>query len=126
VLPTVRPGSSREGYEDKGAIQTSDPLRRLAFTHFSPLAGLPDRPENYHTVTFELAPVKGGTEVALTQANLLGGEALRRRASSRLREELDDGARWAEEGGRDALTGATRSRSDVRHRPASAGGGTQS
>ena len=60
-------------YEDKGEIQTVEPQRRLTFSHFSPLAGRPDVPENYHTVTFDLAPVPGGTKVTLTQANLAGG-----------------------------------------------------
>ena len=70
---TFRGQFKGKAYEDKGAIQTSDPQRRLAFTHFSPLAGLPDQPEHYHTVTFDLAPVSFGTQVTLTQANLLGG-----------------------------------------------------
>jgi uncharacterized protein YndB with AHSA1/START domain len=70
---TFRGEFKGKSYEDKGAIQTVEPQKRLAFTHFSPLAGLPDKPENYHTVTFDLAPTKGGTKVTLTQANLLGG-----------------------------------------------------
>ena len=70
---TFRGQFKGKSYEDHGAIQTADPQRRLAFTHFSPLGGLPDQPETYHTVTFDLAAVKGGTQVTLTQANLLGG-----------------------------------------------------
>jgi len=70
---TFRGQFKGKSYEDKGAIQTAEPQRRLAFTHFSPLAGLPDQPENYHTVSFDLAPTSGGTQVTLTQANLLGG-----------------------------------------------------
>ena len=37
------------------------------------LVHAPDQPENYHTVSFDLAPASGGTKVTLTQANLLGG-----------------------------------------------------
>ena len=70
---TFRGQFKGKSYEDKGSIQTVERGKRLIFTHFSPLAGLPDQPENYHTVTFELAPVKDGTRVTLTQANLLGG-----------------------------------------------------
>ncbi|HET6981921.1 MAG TPA: SRPBCC family protein [Myxococcaceae bacterium] len=70
---TFRGQFKGKSYEDKGSIQTVEPGRRLIFTHYSPLAGLADDPENYHTVAFELAPVKGGTKVTLTQANLLGG-----------------------------------------------------
>src|SRR5437762_13678810 len=36
-------------YEDKGKILQLKPGRLLRYTHFSPLAGLPDAPENYHT-----------------------------------------------------------------------------
>ena len=56
-------------YEDKGVIKRFDPERTLQYTHFSPLAGLPDKPENYHTVTIELSDAGPGTRVVLTQDN---------------------------------------------------------
>src|SRR6202171_4644926 len=56
-------------YEDKGNIQTFDCDHRLAFTHWSPLSGMEDTPENYHVVSFDLRPANGGTEVVLTQTN---------------------------------------------------------
>jgi uncharacterized protein YndB with AHSA1/START domain len=56
-------------YEDKGVILQFEPGRVLQFSHFSPLAGLPDVPENYHTVTIELANEGDRTRVALTQDN---------------------------------------------------------
>ncbi len=42
-------------YEDKGKILKITPQRVLQYSHFSPLSGEPDKPENYHTVTIELA-----------------------------------------------------------------------
>lgn len=54
-------------YKDKGVILASVPHRRLSYTHFSPLSGVPDIPENYHTVTIELSDAKPGTRVVLTQ-----------------------------------------------------------
>jgi hypothetical protein len=36
-------------------------------THYSPLTGDEDVPENYHTVRYELAPSGEGTAVRLTQ-----------------------------------------------------------
>lgn len=63
-------------YEDKGVIQTFDRDRRLAFTHWSPLAGMADTPENYHIVSFDLRPANGGTEVVLTQTNQNDAEPL--------------------------------------------------
>jgi len=63
-------------YEDKGSVQTFDRDRRLAFTHWSPLSGMEDKPENYHVVSFDLRPVNGGTEVVLTQTNQNDAEPL--------------------------------------------------
>ena len=54
-------------YEDKGEVLVSDEPRRLSMTHYSPLMGQPDEPENYHTVTYDLAPQGDGTELSLTQ-----------------------------------------------------------
>ncbi len=56
-------------YEDKGRIRRAVPGRVLEYTHFSPTSGLPDRPENYHTVTIELADDGPGTRVSLSQDN---------------------------------------------------------
>jgi uncharacterized protein YndB with AHSA1/START domain len=41
-------------YEDKGEIVEIEQARRLKVTHFSPLSGEEDIPENYHTVLYEL------------------------------------------------------------------------
>jgi hypothetical protein len=38
-------------------------------THFSPLSGLPDEPENYHTLHFELDEIPEGTRITLDQDN---------------------------------------------------------
>jgi uncharacterized protein YndB with AHSA1/START domain len=56
-------------YEDKGEILQLTPQRVLQYTHFSPMTGLPDKPENYHTVTIELADNGTATNVTLTQDN---------------------------------------------------------
>jgi uncharacterized protein YndB with AHSA1/START domain len=62
-------------YEDKGRVLRAEPGKILEYTHFSPLAGLPDEPENYHRVTVELAPEAGGTRVTLAQDNNLSEDA---------------------------------------------------
>jgi uncharacterized protein YndB with AHSA1/START domain len=68
--PIVWKGEWRgKTYEDKGVILRLDPGRTLQYSHFSPLSGLPDTPENYHTVTVELSETVGGTDVSLTQDN---------------------------------------------------------
>jgi uncharacterized protein YndB with AHSA1/START domain len=56
-------------YEDKGVIKKAEPGRFLKYTHFSPLAGVPDVEENYHTVTIELMDAGDHTRVILTQDN---------------------------------------------------------
>ena len=56
-------------YEDKGLILQLDPGKRLQYSHFSPLMGKPDTPENYHTVTIDLASEGKRSRVSLTQDN---------------------------------------------------------
>jgi len=58
-------------YEDKGKIQTFEPERKLSYSHWSPLSGAPDRPENYQLVTFDISRANGGTKVTLSQSNLM-------------------------------------------------------
>lgn len=54
-------------YEDKGKILQLEPGRTLQYSHFSPLSGQPDLPENYHTVTIKLSGAGNQTEAVLTQ-----------------------------------------------------------
>lgn len=56
-------------YEDKGVILVLEPGRQLAYSHFSPLSGLPDHPDNYHRVTVELSDEGSQTYVHLSQDN---------------------------------------------------------
>src|SRR5437899_9190216 len=58
-----------KAYEDKGVILKLNPEKMLRYSHYSPLSGLPDKPENYHTVTIDLVPKGEQTLVALTQDN---------------------------------------------------------
>ena len=56
-------------FEDKGEVVEADPPRRLVVTHFSPMTGLPDEPENYHTLAYDITDRPGGTHVRLQQDN---------------------------------------------------------
>jgi len=56
-------------YEDKGFILKLKPERLIQYSHFSPLSGKPDLPENYHTVTIKLTTDEAGTAVSLSQDN---------------------------------------------------------
>src|SRR5262245_30827717 len=64
-----------KAYEDKGVILRLEPGRVLEYSHFSPLSGLPDRAENYHTVTIELSGTGKPTRVALSQDKNVSEEA---------------------------------------------------
>lgn len=57
-------------YEDKGTIVRVVPERLLVHTHWSPVSGLPDEPENYQEVTWSLAERDGGTELTVREVNL--------------------------------------------------------
>ena len=62
-------------YQDKGQVLAFDPPRLLSTTHWSPLAGAEDRPENYHTVTYRLSEAGGVTTLTLHQTNNPSQEA---------------------------------------------------
>lgn len=76
-------------YEDKGVILEVRPDRVLRYSHFSPMSGQPDRPENYHSVMIELAEAGNGTEVALSQD---GNESEQARQHSQKNWEMMLGA----------------------------------
>ena len=54
-------------FEDKGTVLEVEPNQRLVSTHWSPLSGVPDVPENYHTVTYLLDEHDGNTDVTILQ-----------------------------------------------------------
>jgi uncharacterized protein YndB with AHSA1/START domain len=58
-----------KSFEDKGEILEVERNRLLQMSHFSPLSGQPDKPENYHTLTYELAEADGSTHLSLSQDN---------------------------------------------------------
>jgi uncharacterized protein YndB with AHSA1/START domain len=56
-----------QAYEDKGTILQLKPGQTLQYSHYSPLSGVADLPENYHTVTIELSDAGNQTQILLTQ-----------------------------------------------------------
>lgn len=85
-----------KSYEDKGEVLEVEPGRRLKVTHFSPLTGQDDVPENYHTVTYDLDEHDGHTHVALTQDN--AGSEEEAEHSSAMWQQMLDGLRKQVEG----------------------------
>jgi uncharacterized protein YndB with AHSA1/START domain len=58
-----------KAYKDKGKILQVEPNKLLVSTFWSALSGLPDIPENYQTVRYELAAEGSSTRLTLTQDN---------------------------------------------------------
>jgi len=54
-------------YRDRGKILVYEEPRKLSMTHYSPLMGLPDEPDSYHTVTYDIESLDQRTTVTLTQ-----------------------------------------------------------
>jgi uncharacterized protein YndB with AHSA1/START domain len=62
-------------YEDKGTVVAVEPKKLLKVTHWSPMGGSEDKPENYHTLTYELAEHGKKTILTLEQDNNPSQEA---------------------------------------------------
>lgn len=77
-----------KAYEDHGKVLRAERCRVLEFTHFSPSMGMPDRPENYHTVRIELEGRDNETIVTLNQEGSPSEEA-RQRSADHWRQMLD-------------------------------------
>ena len=56
-------------YQDKGTILKIEPGKLLISTYWSSMAGLPDVPESYKTVRYELSSEGSGTRLTITQDN---------------------------------------------------------
>ena len=57
-------------YEDKGTILESAPGKRLSYSYWSSMGGLPDTPDHYRTVTFDIVAHGETTRLALTQGTI--------------------------------------------------------
>jgi uncharacterized protein YndB with AHSA1/START domain len=56
-------------YQDKGEVVEVLEPTTLVVTHFSPLTGQPDVPENYHTLVYHLSGDSRQTLLSLSQDN---------------------------------------------------------
>ena len=56
-------------YADKGEILIVEPESKLSYTHYSPMTGKEDIPENYNKVTIDLYEAGEKTVLFLTQDN---------------------------------------------------------
>ena len=58
-----------KAYRDKGQVLQVEPGKLLVSTFWSSLSGLPDVPENYQTVRYELSTEGSGTRLTVKQDN---------------------------------------------------------
>ena len=56
-------------YQDKGEVIEVVPEQRLVVTHFSPMTGQDDVPQNYHRLTYSLEREGDATRLILEQDN---------------------------------------------------------
>lgn len=62
-------------YHDKGTILQMLPEKLFQHTYFSSMSGLPDLPENYANVSYELDEESGKTRLTVKQENVQSEEA---------------------------------------------------
>ena len=58
-----------KAYEDKGKVLQVEPGKLLVSTFWSSLSGVPDIPESYKTVRYEMASEGSGTRLTIIQDN---------------------------------------------------------
>jgi uncharacterized protein YndB with AHSA1/START domain len=74
--PLVHKGEYQgKPYKDKGEVLRFEPPGLLVHSHWSPVSGKPDSPENYQEVTWALSERNGATELTITEHNLPSDEA---------------------------------------------------
>jgi uncharacterized protein YndB with AHSA1/START domain len=106
VETTWQPGSpitwsgeyDGRSYQDKGEVVEVEPEKRLVVTHFSPMSGQDDVPENYHRLTYQLEDAGDHTVVTLEQDNTPEGSMEEFRANwetmlGNLKELVESGRR---------------------------------
>jgi uncharacterized protein YndB with AHSA1/START domain len=63
-------------YKDKGTILKFEKEKVFQYSYWSGFSGLPDVPENYSIITFELSSHVGQTTLSLTQNNFVDEKSL--------------------------------------------------
>ena len=61
-------------FADHGTVLAFERPTLMHFTHFSPLSGLEDVPENYHDIAISLEAVDGGTRIEVVEQNICSEE----------------------------------------------------
>ena len=76
-------------YVDKGVILRSDPPKLFQYTYFSSMPNLPDAPENYMNISYELNEDNGETMLTVKQENV-ATEDVRKHSEENWKNVLND------------------------------------
>lgn len=76
-------------YVDKGVILRSDPPKLFQYTYFSSMSNLPEAPENYMNISYELHEDNGETMLTVKQENVATEEA-RKHSEENWKNVLND------------------------------------
>ena len=57
-------------YEEKGVLLNVEPNSQLQYSHWSHFDGLPDKPENYRTWTFDITEENGTNFLNISEDNI--------------------------------------------------------
>ena len=63
-------------YKDKGTILKFEKEKVFQYSYWSPFSGLPDLPENYSLLTFEVSSGAGRTTLLLTQVGFVDAKTM--------------------------------------------------
>lgn len=73
--PMIVRGKVNGKYEYKGTILQIEPGKMLRYNSWNKISRLPDRPENYSVVEFQLVSTENQTSLTLTHSNLIAEAA---------------------------------------------------
>src|SRR5215212_9465733 len=57
-------------FQSKAIVKKANKEKLLQYDYWSDMSGLPDQPENYHTITYKLSLQNNNTLLSLTEENL--------------------------------------------------------
>ncbi|NIG51877.1 SRPBCC domain-containing protein [Chitinophaga sp. Cy-1792] len=67
--PMVIRGFHHVAFENRGTVMMWEPERRLVYSHLSTVSRLPDLPESYSVIGFELRENNDATDLIITVSN---------------------------------------------------------
>ena len=73
--PIVISGKMNGHFEYRGTVLVFEPEKNLKYNSWTKISRLPDKPENYSAVEFQLTSIENHTKLTVTQSNLIAKAA---------------------------------------------------